>query len=286
MIIPNKDWWQEESSKRSSLKSCPYANSHTCPRYYESVFLLSQINMIAGLAKNKSDELDQMWANTSFSALCAEEVPSIGQNQNGSLSSVSNFCPEVSFKYLGYYADYMCKYVDEIDQAGGERLANRDKLADDWRYFWRSVSAKFYLDCEVYDRVKYYNEELGQSYLNRLHPNIVQLVSRMDRCLDNQDPAGAVHSAANILETMAKDITNNPKVANQTLGGFFSQFEKCSKLPQPLIDAILEIYKVRNTLPTAGHGSLVTPTLTMVEGISIAALTKAILEIEYRAKSI
>ncbi|MCC4820091.1 hypothetical protein LMH81_26615, partial [Vibrio lentus] len=103
--------------------------------------MLSQVNMIAGLTKNKSDELDLMWANTSFSALCAEEVPSIGQNQNGSLSSVSNFCPEASYKYFGYYADYMCKYVDEIDQAVGERCANRDKLAGDWRYSWMSVSA-------------------------------------------------------------------------------------------------------------------------------------------------
>ncbi|MCC4820511.1 hypothetical protein LMH81_28760, partial [Vibrio lentus] len=30
MIIPNKDWLKEESSERNSLKSCPYANSHTC----------------------------------------------------------------------------------------------------------------------------------------------------------------------------------------------------------------------------------------------------------------
>ncbi|MEC9857171.1 abortive infection family protein, partial [Escherichia coli] len=94
------------------------------------------------------------------------------------------------------------------------------------------------------------------------------------------------HAASNILETMAKEITQNPNVANESLGGFFKQFEKMSKLPKNLIDVVKDIYDLRNKLPTAGHGSLNRPELTMVEAITIAAMTKAILEIEYRSKAI
>lgn len=85
---------------------------------------------------------------------------------------------------------------------------------------------------------------------------------------------------------MAKDITDNPKVANQSLGGFFEQFKSKSSLSDSLKNAILEIYKLRNTTPLSGHGSLELSSLTLTDAITIGALTKAILEIEYRAQHI
>lgn len=285
-IVPDRNWWQAESKRRDGLSTCPYANSHKCPRYFESLVLLSRINMIAGITKSKTEELISFWSRTSFSSLCDEEVPAIYTKESGGLSSVSNFCPEVSFKYLHYYADYMHKYVDEIDQDLGTRIAQRDNLPNDWKSSWMSVNPKYYLDCEVFDSVRDFNKNLASSFINRLHPNIIQQIDRMDNCLDQNDPAGAIHAAANILETMAKDITQNPNVSNQSLGGFFEQFKKVSKLPENLINAIMDIYKLRNQLPTAGHGSLAKPDLTMVEAISIGAMTKAILEIEYRSKTI
>ncbi|WP_434931018.1 hypothetical protein ACRWQM_01530 [Shewanella sp. HL-SH5] len=285
-IVPDRSWWQAEAKKRNALSTCPYANAHKCPRYFESLVLLSQINMIAGITENKKDELSSFWQRTSFSSLCDEEVPVVSTNKSGRLLSVSNFCPEVSFKYLKYYADYMQKYVDEVDKDTGTLIANRDNLPNDWRYAWMSVNPKFYLDCELLDSVEAFNKNLGNNFINKLHPNIIQQIDRMNNCLDQNDAAGSVHAASNVLETMAKDITNNPNVANQPLGGFFDQFKNVSKLPENLVNAVMDIYKLRNTLPTAGHGSLITPNITMVEAISICAMTKVILEIEYRNKSI
>ena len=285
-VVPDKTWWQAEAKKRDALSTCPYASSHKCPRYFESLVLLSQIKMIAGITESKTDELTSFWNRTSFSSLCDEEVPSVSTKEYGGLSSVSNFCPEVSFKYLNYYADYMHKYVDEIDRDSGTRIADRDGLPNDWKYTWMSVNPRYYLDCEVFDSVKVFNQSLGSSFINRLHPNIIQQIERMDNCLDQNDPAGALHAASNILETMAKDITQNPNVATQPLGGFFEQFKKSSKLPENLVNSVMDIYNLRNKLPTAGHGSLITPDLTMIEAISIGAMTKVILEIEYRSKTI
>lgn len=285
-IIPDKNWWEKERINRKASSKCPYASSYRCPRYYQSVVLLSSINMIAGMATRKEKELGEFWERTSFSYLCDEEVPTVTTKEYGGLASVSNFCPEISFRYLHYYADYMCKYVDQIDQDTGRLSAEKDNLENDWKYTWMSVNPKFYLDCDVFESVKNFNEELASDYLKRLHPNIIQQIDRMNNCLDNNDPAGALHAASNILETMAKEITQNPNVANESLGGFFKQFEKMSKLPKNLIDVVKDIYDLRNKLPTAGHGSLNRPELTMVEAITIAAMTKAILEIEYRSKAI
>ncbi|MGL4683747.1 MAG: hypothetical protein ACRCV4_12000 [Hafnia alvei] len=285
-IIPDKNWWEKERNSRNASSVCPYASSHRCPRYYESVVLLSGINMIAGMATEKEKELGEFWKRTNFSSLCDEEVPAITTKEFGGLSSVRNFCPEISFKYLNYYADYMQKYVDEIDHDMGRRIAEEDNLKNDWKHIWMSVNPKFYLDCDVFESVKQFNENLGNDYLKRLHPNIVQQIDRMNNCLDANDPAGALHAASNILETMAKDIIQNPSVSNKSLGSFFGQFEKMSNLPRNLIDAVKDIYDLRNKLPTAGHGSLNKPELTMVEAIAIGAMTKAILEIEYRSKAI
>lgn len=285
-IVPDKIWWEKERNNRNASSICPYASSHRCPRYYDSIVLLSRSNIIAGMATEKEKELDEFWERTNFSSLCDEEVPAVTTKEFGGLSSVSNFCPEVSFKYLHYYADHMHKYVDEIDQDTGRRIAEKHNLENDWKYIWMSVEPKFYLDCDVFESVKKFNEKLGNDYLKRLHPNIVQQIDRMNNCLDTNDPAGALHAASNILETMAKEITQNPNVSNEPLGGFIKQFEKMSKLPQNLIEAIKDIYNLRNKLPTAGHGSLNKPELTMVEAITIAAMTKAILEIEYRSKAI
>ncbi|WP_447046156.1 hypothetical protein [Vreelandella sp. H-I2] len=283
-VIPDKNWWEKERKKRNALSTCPYANSYRCPRHYESLDLLSRINVIAGISSEKKEELTAFWDRTIFSSLCDEELPSVSVNSFGGLSSVSNFCPEISFKYFRYYADYMYEHIDEIDRDSGVRIAERDKLENDWKYQWMSVGARFYLDCDVFERVKQFNDELGSSFLNRLHPNIILQINRMDNCLDANDSAGALHAASNILETMAKETTQNPNVENETLGSFFEQFRKKTKLPEYLIEAVMKIYKLRGKLPTAGHGSLNKPELTMAQAITIAAMTKAILEIEYRSK--
>lgn len=225
-IIPDKNWWDNESHNRNAATVCPYANSHSCPRYHDSVVLLKRSKMIAGITDTKEEELSEYWERTKFSSLCDEELPSVYSNENGGISSISNFCPEISYKYFYYYADYMCKYVDEIDQDTGVRIAVNDNIKNDWKYSWMTVTPRFYLDCDVFSHVKQFNENFGSDYLKRLHPNIVQQISRMNNCLDSNDPAGALHAASNILETMAKDISQNPNVSNQSLGGFLNNSRK------------------------------------------------------------
>lgn len=109
-----------------------------------------------------------------------------------------------------------------------------------------SVNPKFYLDCDVFESVKNFNEELASDYLKRLHPNIIQQIDRMNNCLDNNDSAGALHAASNILETMAKEITQNPNVANESLGVFLNSSKKCQNYLRILL-MLLKIFMIYAT---------------------------------------
>ncbi|WP_134051619.1 hypothetical protein [Rheinheimera aquimaris] len=155
-----------------------------------------------------------------------------------------------------------------------------------WRYQWGTVSACHFLDCSIYNQVHAYNSQGIGKFDKLAHANVVTLIGRMEQCLENSDPSGVLHAAANILETMAKDIINSSSIKNQSLGGFIEKFKNESNLPHEIKSVVEGIYKLRNTMPLSGHGSTGTPNMSMHDAIVIAATTKFIVEIEYRAKKI
>lgn len=129
-------------------------------------------------------------------------------------------------------------------------------------------------------------DELEEGNQDESHPNVRVLIARMRSCLDNSDYTGVLHASANIFETLAKDIVAVETIQNQTLGGFFEKYKKESKLPEEIVDKILEVYKQRNTEPLAGHGSTVAPSFSQEEATILAELTVAFVRIEYRLKVI
>jgi hypothetical protein len=122
--------------------------------------------------------------------------------------------------------------------------------------------------------------DISEADLSGEHPNIRALVSRMDQALNASDYPAVLHSSASIFETLAKDIVKNPRIQDKTLASFFGAYRNESKLPQPLLDYIEQIYKARNINPLAGHGSLKPPTITQGEAVILAEITKAIVRSE------
>lgn len=110
--------------------------------------------------------------------------------------------------------------------------------------------------------------------------NIRTLVARMDRDLAAQDYAAVVHCSASIFETLAKDVVPRSTVKTQTLGSFFDLYRKESQLPEPVLDYVETIYANRNTVPLAGHGQVIPPSVTREEAVTLAHMTKAFLRIE------
>lgn len=114
------------------------------------------------------------------------------------------------------------------------------------------------------------------------HPNIRFLIKRMDTALANDDPSEVLHASASVFETLAKDVINIESIQNETLASFFDRYKKDSKLPDEILDYILETYKQRNKEPLAGHGSTKTPTITVEKAVVLAEMTKAFVRIERR----
>ena len=111
-------------------------------------------------------------------------------------------------------------------------------------------------------------------------PNIRVLVRRMETSLGNNDYPGVLHSSASVFETLAKDIIQNPNIQDKPLGSFFEGYRKASRLPEPVLDYIKEVYNRRNTEPLAGHGQLSPPTISQEEAIVLTEMTKAFVKIE------
>lgn len=106
----------------------------------------------------------------------------------------------------------------------------------------------------------------------------------MENSLENDDYSGVLHSSASVFETMAKDIVGIPTIQDKTLKSFFDRYKLDSKLPDPILDFILETYDKRNVTPLAGHGSLEAPNVTKEQAIILAEMTKSIVRIEGKLK--
>lgn len=284
-IIPNSSWYTEKSKESGVQKSCNYADVRKCHRYYESIYLLTNVGAIAGLDDDTINELDKHWKDKTLVPLIEEDRTSIS-NEAGKVDYLYNFCPEVSGRYYRYYASFMSKYVDHIDQDSGHRRAERDGLIDDWRYVWQTVVPCHYLDCTVFEKVKSFNGDTGWSFDNLIHKNIKSQIARMEVCLERNDFPGVLHASANVLETLAKDILNDPVLGDKTLGSFLQKYEKESELPEEIKKVAGTIYRLRNETPTAGHGSLKESNISMYDAIVISAATKFIVEVECRSRAI
>ncbi len=111
-------------------------------------------------------------------------------------------------------------------------------------------------------------------------PNIRLLIRRMDTSLEAADYAAVLHASASVFETLAKDIVALSTIQDKTLASFFDRYRKDSKLPEPVLDYILETYRRRNSEPLAGHGQLKEPTIKREEAVVLTELTKAFVRIE------
>ncbi|MBD2251940.1 hypothetical protein [Nostoc parmelioides] len=142
----------------------------------------------------------------------------------------------------------------------------------------------FYFERTIIDKIKVCLTPLDDisEQEEREHPNIRVLVRRMEDALKREDCAGVLHTSASIFETLAKDIIGIPSVQNQTLKSFFERYRNDSKLPDEILNYILDLYNSRNTTPLAGHGSTKNPEISKDQATILSEMTKAFVKIEYK----
>ncbi|MCF1486388.1 hypothetical protein LZ838_03300 [Pseudomonas sp. AA27] len=120
--------------------------------------MLGTANITTKINEEKIAYLDSFWASTGLLPIIDEDCTGISTS-NGKLASLSNFCPEVTFTYFGYYASYMTKYADEIDREIGCAIAEREKIPNDWRFIWATVTPCHFTDCKLYSQTKEFNTQ-------------------------------------------------------------------------------------------------------------------------------
>lgn len=74
------------------------------------------------------------------------------------MKNFGNFCPEVAFEIFGYFASYLARYSDEIDQGiAHNKLGEGIAVKNDWRWAWGTLSPQHYTDCPLYSVLAHRN---------------------------------------------------------------------------------------------------------------------------------
>jgi hypothetical protein len=147
--IPDKEWYISKSTSLGLLPRCPFASSHKCPRYYQSLSLLGD----AGCTKIDAKEdkaLLAKWKKHSLWPQTMEQrtgVVSVNDQPNG----YHQFCPEVAYDTFSYFATYLSRHSDEYDtEFAHKRLAKEGASRNDPGWYWRSITAQHYSECPLY----------------------------------------------------------------------------------------------------------------------------------------
>jgi hypothetical protein len=154
VIVPDLDWYKKKSLEVPLSPRCPFASAKSCPRYYQSLSLLGE----AGATKINTSEdkrLLKYWNKSDLWPKTEEQETSIS-GPSGHVNHFSNFCPEVTFERFGYFASYLSRYSDEIDQdIAHKRLGDGHAVPNDWRWAWATLSPQHYTECPLYSVLVY-----------------------------------------------------------------------------------------------------------------------------------
>jgi hypothetical protein len=152
--IPDFDWYSATSSRLGLSPRCPFANTHACPRYYQSLSLLGLVGHTP-IEEKEDEQLLEKWKSSPLWPSTAEQTPSVS-GPSDKLESFSHFCPEVAYDRFGYFAMHLGRYPDEIDQdLAHQRLGKAGVSGDDPRWAWGTHVAQHYSECPVYSPLKH-----------------------------------------------------------------------------------------------------------------------------------
>jgi len=151
---PDLEWYAGISERKNITGRCPFASVHLCPRYFESVALLSDIGITTKLPADVHDAMLNKWKNHHAWPV-TDETAAAAFGGGEKPGSFTNFCPEVAFDTFRLFACKLIKFHDSLDREYAERAlvaegATNDK---DWRWNWQHVDPMHYSQCPVYAKL-------------------------------------------------------------------------------------------------------------------------------------
>ena len=152
-INPDIDWCRKISFELVVPTRCPFSTVEKCPRYYQSLSLLSSAGHTAIFPK-KEKMLQKKWEKSDLWPMIGEQATSVSGAPSGK-KSFSNYCPEVSYDRFGLFASELCPYHDEIDHDHGIEFGAQERMpSGHWVFDWSYVSKMHYTDCPLYSPLK------------------------------------------------------------------------------------------------------------------------------------
>lgn len=148
-IYPDLEWYSTQSERKGLPGRCPHTSIDRCPRYFETVALLSDVKVTAPLPKELHDTALAKWREHELAPATGETEASI------SGGCYSNFCPEVAYDTFKLFASTLIRINDSIDRQIAERLIEKDPAPEgrDWRWSWSHVKPLHYSDCPLYAKL-------------------------------------------------------------------------------------------------------------------------------------
>src|ERR1700682_5552794 len=146
---PFLDWYTSVSETKGMPPRCPFASVHRCPRFYQSLSLLSKCGSTE-IEPAEDEALLKKWSVSDLWPATSEQATAIAGPVDEP-RHFKNFCPEVSFERFGFFAVHLSSYPDEIDRDNAHRSLGRSGAGpEDWRWTWAQVVPMHYSECPLY----------------------------------------------------------------------------------------------------------------------------------------
>src|SRR3989338_7766453 len=146
VLIPNLQWYLNQSKSRGIAPRCPFATVTSCPRFYQSLSLLGEAGSTS-IPEKEDKKLLSKWNKSPLWPVTAEQETSI----SGSSKLFFNFCPEVSYERFELFASVLDRYADEIDIGiAHSHLSEIKAASDDWRWNWSNINQQHYSEFPLY----------------------------------------------------------------------------------------------------------------------------------------
>lgn len=152
-IYPDLEWYAAVSERKHITARCPHATVHRCPRYFESISLLSDAEISTKLPATIHDAVLAKWESHELWPATGETATSISGGAKP--NCFSNFCPEVAFDTFKLFASTLIMFYDSLDRANRERQLERGGIPKekDWRSNWEHIDPMHYSECPIYSKL-------------------------------------------------------------------------------------------------------------------------------------
>jgi len=173
VVLPDLQWYTTKSISAGSTPRCPFTSVKNCPRFYQSLSLLSKAGS-TDIPQKEDKKLLKKWKKSDLWPVTDEQATSISGARDR-IKHFWNFCPEVSYEQFGIFASHLNEYADDVDRDNAHSELVKMKIsADNWRWRWASINPQHYTECLLYSTLKNMgtNSQNMQEDIVDLKPNV------------------------------------------------------------------------------------------------------------------